>query len=234
MASVPLLQKNTRGQTRERDRRAGRFRLERVEVQVRGVQQRRRPDPRSPPRDPDARDPVTRRRYPTRSRGIRGRRRHRDAGPCRARTPPADAGRSEARAGTLASGCRRMSIFIAPPVCSRQATPSRRPARRARVSLPPAITTSPTPCCSAARHACSFATMPLFAVPALTSCAASRVWSASRSSVPASSSTPDVPPAITSRLRANRGGEVRRERVGVHVEQLTASRVAPMQATIGT
>src|SRR6185436_9432860 len=69
--------------------------------------------------------------------------------------------------------------------CDRHRTTCVQPASGARasasvsslISLPPAITTSPTPCCSAARQACSFATMPLFAVPALTSRAASRLVS---------------------------------------------------------
>src|SRR4030095_319677 len=48
-----------------------------------------------------------------------------------------------------------------------------------RVFLPSALTTSPPPPCNAERHACSLATMPLFAVPALTRRAASRVVSRS-------------------------------------------------------
>src|SRR5437867_1867693 len=65
-------------------------------------------------------------------------------------------------------------------------------------SRPLAMSTSPTPLRRAARHASSFATIPLLAVPDLIIRAALR--ESSRSIVcPLSSSTPDVPPAITSR-----------------------------------
>src|SRR5262249_22152908 len=63
---------------------------------------------------------------------------------------------------------------------------------------PLATSTSPTPCVTASRHAWSLATIPLLAVPAFTSCAASR--DVRRAMVrPSASSTPAVPPAMTRR-----------------------------------
>src|SRR4030095_7724248 len=99
-------------------------------------------------------------------------------------------------------------------------------------SCPFAIRTSPTPCRRAARHASSFATIPLFAVPDLIKRAAWR--ESSRSLVrPVSSRTPDVPPAITSRRAASEAA-----RWAASVSALTLSnwpsRVEPIHATTGT
>src|SRR5687768_17689519 len=97
---------------------------------------------------------------------------------------------------------------------------------------PLAITTSPTPRRSAARHASSFATIPLFAVPVLISWAAARdvslaiVW-------PPASSTPAVPPAMIRRRAPSWIA-----RCDASVSALTfrtcPSRVVPRHATTGT
>src|SRR5215510_1200912 len=106
------------------------------------------------------------------------------------------------------------------------------PSASSSTSRPFAITTSPTPWRRAARHASSFATIPLFAVPDLIKRAACR--ESSRSIVrPVSSSTPDVPPAITSRRAASDAA-----RCAASVSALTLSnwpsRVEPIHATTGT
>src|SRR5689334_10504873 len=93
-------------------------------------------------------------------------------------------------------------------------------------SRPLAMSTSPTPFRSAARQASSFATMPLFAVPALIICAARRE---SRRAIvcPASSSTPDVPPAMTSRFAPSDDARCAAS-VSAFTFRSCPSRVAPM------
>ena len=170
-ASVPLLQKNARGSPDSAASLAASFRLQRMEVQVRRVQQLRglRGDRRDQARvrvaerrDADARDEVEVAAAGARRTG---------GSRCRARRRPARAGRSAARGRSRAPSLHRQSVvvIVVDRHCSRHC-PTRGPAgfgccgelwcrvpphRSPRRRVPRTIATSPTPpveACAAGRQ----------------------------------------------------------------------------------